>query len=349
MVLLTQVEAKMKAGGPLDAITRQLNEFQTTITEEQETHNRLYEQQNHECADEFSFRDREVADAVSALKEATETLDGCTSQNARAEGDLAITKQQLADNRSYLASIEDNRRRAAFDFETATTVYQAMTKAIDEALVILEEIWAGETSFVQLAKHANGMLKTAVKIRKAHLMAPVLAALAQMASSKVEADEGFLERVKGMLNNFREKVVADFQTAATSEDENVNQYTTDKTRLETTISNLENQLTSLEFEIGELKKCIGTQTGIINTATAKRDRNQRLLDDAHNLCNATENEYQSATAARKQELELLGAIRQRVEARFAQLSKGVTERGEQDEFTYTNQSEYETSTFTPSA
>jgi hypothetical protein len=31
-----------------------------------------------------------------------------------------------------------------------------------------------------------------------------------MAKTKVEADEGFLERVKGMLNNFREKVVAKY-------------------------------------------------------------------------------------------------------------------------------------------
>jgi len=34
MTLLTQVEAKMKAGGPLDSVTRELDNFVATITEE---------------------------------------------------------------------------------------------------------------------------------------------------------------------------------------------------------------------------------------------------------------------------------------------------------------------------
>jgi len=34
MTLLTQIESKMKAGGPLDAITKMLDEFVATVTEE---------------------------------------------------------------------------------------------------------------------------------------------------------------------------------------------------------------------------------------------------------------------------------------------------------------------------
>jgi len=83
------------------------------------------------------------------------------------------------------------------------------------------------------------------------------------------------------------------------------------------------------------------QTGIVESATAKRDRNQKLWDDAKAMCEAFNKEYESATKARKEELKLLAAIRERVEARFAQLSEGVTERGKQDDFDYENQSEYE--------
>lgn len=52
------------------------------------------------------------------------------------------------------------------------------SKAVDEALLILEEIWSGENNFLQLNKHINGMLKSAVKIRKAHLLGGVMSALA---------------------------------------------------------------------------------------------------------------------------------------------------------------------------
>lgn len=91
---------------------------------------------------------------------------------------MAITKRQLSENRNFLAVIEDTRRREAYQFETDTTSYQLTSQAVDEALVIIEEIWAGESSFVELAKHSNAMLKAAVKVRMAHHMASVMSAFA---------------------------------------------------------------------------------------------------------------------------------------------------------------------------
>lgn len=73
--------------------------------------------------------------------------------------------------------VEETRKREAYAFETATNVYQESSRAVDEALLILEEIWSGEASFVQLNKHMNGMLKSAVKIRKVHHLAGVMSAL----------------------------------------------------------------------------------------------------------------------------------------------------------------------------
>jgi hypothetical protein len=60
MTVLTQVEAKLKAGGPLDAITKMLDDFVATVTEEQAAHDSLYDKQTKECEDEFVFREREV-------------------------------------------------------------------------------------------------------------------------------------------------------------------------------------------------------------------------------------------------------------------------------------------------
>lgn len=45
------------------------------------------------------------------------------------------------------------------------------------------------------------------------------------------------------------------------------------------------------------------------------------------MCEAVEEEYHTAKAARSEELELLAAIEERVKARFSELSEGVTARG----------------------
>lgn len=40
--LLTQIEAKLKLGGPLDAITKMLDDFKKEITNEQLSHDNLW-------------------------------------------------------------------------------------------------------------------------------------------------------------------------------------------------------------------------------------------------------------------------------------------------------------------
>lgn len=59
---------------------------------------------------------------------------------------------------------------------------------MDEALNILDEIWNGSASFIQIAKHANKMLKDSVKIRRANLLAPIMSALAQLSKADLQAD-----------------------------------------------------------------------------------------------------------------------------------------------------------------
>jgi len=268
-------------------------------------------------------------------------LDGCNSQKVRAEQDHDVTSRQLSDSRNFLSLVEETRRREAYAFETASEVFQASSRAVDEALLIIEEIWSGEASFLQLAKHMNGMLKDAVKIRKVHHLMGVMSALSQLASKDLQADEALFERVKTMLTNYRTKIQAEYQEAASAEQAAIAAYNEDKDRLTNAIETLSTQKDELEQELKELEKCIITQTGIVLSATNKRDRNQRLLDDATALCDAVTHEYNSASESRREELDLLKAIRERVDARFGQLSEGVTERGEQDEFSYSNEYAYE--------
>lgn len=104
------------------------------------------------------------------------------------------------------------------------------------------------------------------------------------------------------------------------------------------IEQLSAQQEGLNAEITALNKCVVIQSGIVTAASIKRDRNQRIWDDARNLCEAVADEYHTSSEARSEELELLEVITERVEARFAELSDGVTSRGETDaeDFAYSN-------------
>jgi hypothetical protein len=121
LTLLTQVEAKLKTNGPLDAITRMLDDFKKTVNDEQIAHDGLFARQEKECASEYEFREKAVREAEGALKSATETLNGCQAQSIRAKGDLDTTKKQLMENRNFLASLLQLRKQEEYDFETITT------------------------------------------------------------------------------------------------------------------------------------------------------------------------------------------------------------------------------------
>jgi len=185
------------------------------------------------------------------------------------------------------------------------------------------------------------MLIQAAKIRKVHMLAPVMAALAQIATNQLQADEGILDRVKELLRKFRNDVEVDYRTAEEEENTSIEEFNENKTRTEQTIANLEGQEESLGLELQALGKCILTQTGIIQTATAKRDRNQRLWDDATAMCTSFTNEYESASKGRKEELQLLEVIRTKVEEKFGKISESVNET----ESEYENEATYERSTF----
>lgn len=66
----------------------------------------------------------------------------------------------------------------------------------------------------------------------------------------------------------------------------------------------------------------------MHSANEKLRRNSSLLEKAEDMCNSMREQFVKASAARKDELELLAAIKIKVEERYAQISKGATKRGE---------------------
>lgn len=110
-------------------------------------------------------------------------MSSCTEQKVITDKNLEATIKQISANENYLYLVEETRVREQESFEAAGTAYQANKAAAVDAQNILQQIWAGSASFVQLARHANKMFLQPSKNNNVKLFVPIFAAFAQVSST----------------------------------------------------------------------------------------------------------------------------------------------------------------------
>jgi chromosome segregation ATPase len=212
--------------------------------------------------------------------------------------------------------LEETRTRDAQSWEETQVSYSANKAAVVEAQDILQAIWSGSSDFIQLARHANKMLIQAAKIKKITIVNEVFGTFAELALKQLSADDGVLERIKELLRKLSSDLDSEFQEAEEDEQASIAEYNETKERTENSLASLSAQIDSLNAELNELNKCIVVQGGIVQSATAKLERNNKLAEDASAMCQVFVEEYHSAAAGRKEELDLIYVIKQKVEARL---------------------------------
>lgn len=181
MNVMAQIESTIKAGGPMDAITNILNQFEQEIQDEQVAHQELYDRQTEECDSEIKFRQGEIREANDAIHEAANTLDSCESQHQRAKTDLKNSENQLANARQSLGEL--TRRKIEYDY-AHTTFVTASNMALDafpHCYKLLDELENGSASFVQITSHVTKMVPNVAKVTNLKHMNGLLATLAQVA------------------------------------------------------------------------------------------------------------------------------------------------------------------------
>jgi hypothetical protein len=314
--VMSQVEATLKTNGPLEIVTKTLDNFEHEITAEQAAHDGLIERSRAECADEFDFRRREVADATAALREGQATLEGAQDQLRRAASDLKFVSSNLVDYREYIEALSERRQRESTEFSQEQTTYELDSATVSEAVELLEGIFAGEEEFVQLAKHSHKLFKAAMRSGKPDVYADTFAALASLSNRQADADVEVLERVRNVLNNLHQSIEENWVARVAAEEDLIARGESAQANATAVYQSLLEEESRLTIEVAQLNKVIVTETGVVSSATAKKDRNQRLWDDAVELCTLQEEEYTHSTAGRRQERDLVDAIRSKVNARY---------------------------------
>lgn len=150
----------------------------------------------------------------------------------------------------------------------------------------------------------------------------VIAAFAQVTQDEEEADQSAVERLVGLLNTLRERIVAEWAQFGEEHNDSVAAYNDQKERIAGNIERLEKQEETLTTAIENFTNTIAVQTAIAQANSNKLQRNSALLVDAQDLCAAVEQEYQAATQGRRQELVIIAELERLAERRAAEFAEG---------------------------
>ena len=296
--VLTEVRSKIEAGGAMTVVIKLLDDLKIEVQNEQSNHDAVAQTQQAHCQTELDFRNKEIDDANAALNSANAQLNSCQDSLTRAQTDLSnnvLNQQNLNDQKANLDSV---RRDDEAVYLQRVQDHNDAVDAIDVALDLLDEIFTGEESFVQLSTLSAKMLKHSIKIRATKHYAPVVSVFAQIAAKKVLADSASLEKVRQLLETLKDNVknsLSDYQSQETAAVDTYNQRVSD---IQASLDELTTTEASLRDQISTLENCVASQSAIVSSATSKLDRNTDLLNQAQSMCDNFQQEYNDSTAKR---------------------------------------------------
>ncbi|KAM3144544.1 hypothetical protein pb186bvf_003413 [Paramecium bursaria] len=319
MEVMVQVEEKLNSGSPFETINNLLAQFKQSVTSEQIAHDDLYGRQKNECDSEIAFRQGQIQDASKILTASTGQLNIATQQRNKANAELGITADQLTMNQQHLTIIAEVRKVEQETFSRFAVYFQDAIKAIDDAAYTSKKFSVGDASLVELADHTGTLMSHAVSLGKTGHYAAVLASMARLSLAE-QVSQADVDRLVQLLDTLRQIVQDAYNQFVSDNNISIQYYNEQKERIQKNIVRLEKSQAALEDQIVDLNGVIATQTAISQAASNKKQRNQKLLDDATALCGTFQSEYDVASTGRRQELVVLAELERLVERRRAEKS-----------------------------
>jgi chromosome segregation ATPase len=324
MSVMLEVEAKLKAGGPVETIAAVLQGFKDAVNQEQVNHDDVYAAQKAECESEIAYRNTEVGDANDVLRNANKQIATATRLRNKAQAQLQAASDSLIQNRQHFTIINDVIRDETASYNKNAVSYNDAINAIDDAIDLAGKLAEGGSgSFLEVARTSGQFLKHAVTLKMVVEYRAVLSAFAQITQDDDEdVDVGAVERLIQLLNTLKQHIQDEWVSYGEEHNDSLASYNDQKDRISGNIARLEAQEHNLEEAIENYNNTIASQTALAQAASNKLQRNQALLDDAEELCEAVEEEYQAATAGRRNELVIIAELERLVERRAAEFAEG---------------------------
>jgi len=213
-----------QSGGVLDTMNSVLEKAQTQLdsARAKETANiQAFQVLKLSLEDAIKFGNKE-------MDEAKQSKSASGEAKATAEGDLAVTSKDLAEDIKALADLHHNCMTKASDYEAETKSRGEELKALATAKKIIKETTGGaadqsygldQVSFMQVSSDSENRAVRFVRQLAKHQHSSVLAQLASRMSSTIRFSAGnkddIFAKVKGLIQDMIEKLEAEAEADAT--------------------------------------------------------------------------------------------------------------------------------------
>jgi len=217
--------------------------------------------------DEIKYANKDLNKAKSALAASAET-------KATAEGDLAVTSKDLAEDIKGLATLHQDCMKGAEDFEAETKSRAEELHALATAKKIIGESTSGAAgqsySFVQVSMSSRADLANFEAVRFVRDLAQkhgstALAQLSIRMDAAMRGNSGdVFAKVKGLISSMIEKLLAEAQADATEKaycDKEMAETETKKADKEAALEKLSTSIDSMTAKSAKLKEEVATLQG----------------------------------------------------------------------------------------
>merc|ERR1711976_595258 len=221
--------------------------------------------------------------------------------------------EALEDYQAELKRASEQRAKEHAEYMKRKVAYNQAIEFLTDFISKVKSDMSNFKAF-SFAQKAQVVLRHASKLGVMQHAVPVLVALA---SKQVPTDhndyameqrEDLASRLNTALTTLLERIQADNQENEDVEAAAVAAFEKLKAMLEANIKTLQDNIARAEEQIELMEKCVADEDAIIASATAKLNRNTRLMNAAKGMCDTFAKEFIEATKAREAEMETVEEV-----------------------------------------
>jgi len=261
---------KNKSGGIIETMQDLYEKAEAQLEEARKTETKnlqAYQMLAQSLKDEIKYGNQDLDKAKKSLATSEEA-------EATAQGDLDVTSKDLAEDVKDLATLHQDCMKGAEDFEAETKSRGEELKALATAKKVIVEATSGAAdlsySFVQMSMSSGADLANFEAVRLVRDLAQKhkSSALAQLASRMAavmrgghRAGEDIFAKVKGLISDMIEKLLAEAEADATEKafcDKEMAETEAKKADKEATIEKLTTSIDSMTAKSAKLKEEVAT-------------------------------------------------------------------------------------------
>jgi len=311
---------------PGESLVEYIENLRAAVVEEQNEHQTLAESQDAECEAEISYRSQEVADANSSLIASDTHLKKCQGALDQANTDLANLQAQLEVVQGQISNLNDARAKANALFVSHEQEHNDAITAVEEAFDILNEFEnsnaAGVSLLAQMGKHVIKQIKINAGSKFFMHYAPVIAFLAATPKDVTVSSED-IEKLRALFTKLEDSLQSSLANLRQVEADEVVAYNNQLALFNSQVDTINAAIENFSAYVITMQQCIATETEVSSEASSKLSRNANILSNTQAMCDAFDQEYSDASAARKAKIDNLDLLKELIESKVADYEAGA--------------------------